>query len=221
MKKNKILEYGGYLLGIVMLLAFIVPDLFLPAGITGAFALAIFTQSCGENVSGAAKIFIAEKSVATAFTVTTGEISEVTGTTPFMRVDALQDSVSWVQAEEIVGLNNAKFTNTVEFDIMPPATATNTFLNALIDASPCGLFALIVDGNGSCWIVGYNSTDIRERPLKLQGINHPTGKGLSEAEGNTVRITLGNECGGIALPLDSTLTAAVVTTGDASICKWS
>ena len=218
---KKIIKFGGCIIGLALLVALIFPELFLPAGVTGAFALAIFTQTCGENVAGAAKIFIAEKTVAIAFTVATGEISAVTGTTPFMRVDALQDSVSWVQAEEIVGLNNSKFTNTVEFDIMPPATATNTFLNALIDASPCGLFALIVDGNGACWVVGYNSTDIRERPLKLESISHQTGKGLSEAEGNTVRITLKNECGGIALPLDATLTAAVVTTGDASICKWS
>jgi len=220
-EKNKILKYGGYVLGLVMLLAFFAPDLFLPAGITGAFSLAIFTQTCAKNVSGASKIFIAEKSVATAFTVASGEISAVTGTTPFKRVDAMQDSVTWSEVGELVGLNNWKITNTVEFDIMPPETETNTFLQALIDGSPCGLFALVVDGNGRCWIVGYNSTDIRERPLRLGGQDHKTGKGLSEAEGNTIHITLTNECGGISLPLDDTLNAAVVTTGDATICDWS
>jgi len=218
---KRLIKYSGYLLGIVLLLAFVFPDMFLPAGVTGAFALAIFTQTCAKNVSGASKIFIAEKSVATAFTVESGEITAVTGTTPFMRVDAMQDSVSWSEVGELVGLNNWKITNTVEFDIMPPATATNTFRQALIDGFPCGLFALIVDGNGACWVVGYNATDIRERPLKLKGDDHKTGKGLSEAEGNTIHITLENECGGIALPLNATLTASVVTTGDATICKWS
>ena len=202
-----------------MLIAFIAPDLFLPAGVTGAFALAIFTQTCAKNVSGASKVFIAEKSVATAFTITSGEISAVTGTTPFMKIDAMQDSVSWSQMGEKIGLNNWKITNTVEFDIMPQAKDTNTFLQALIDGSPCGFFALIIDGNGKCWVVGHNATDIRERPLRLNKQDHKTGKGLSEAEGNTVRITLENECGGLALPLDSTLTAAVLA-GTSTICKW-
>lgn len=183
-------------------------------------ALAIFTQTCQKNVSGASKVFIAEKSVATAFTITSGEISAVTGTTPFMRVDAMQDSVSWSEVGEKIGLNNWKITNTIEFDVMPPTKDTNTFLQALIDGSPCGLFALIVDGNGKCWIVGHNATDIRNRPLMLTKQDHKTGKGLSEAEGNTVRIALGNECGGLALPLDSTLTAAVLG-GTSTICKWA
>ena len=183
-------------------------------------ALAIFTQTCSKNVSGASKVFIAEKSVATAFTITSDEISAVTGTTPFMRVDALQDSVSWEESGERIGLNNWKVSNKVEFDVMPPAKATNTFLQALIDGSPCGFFALIVDGNGKCWVVGHNATDVRERPLRLSKQDHKTGKGLGEAEGNTIRITLENECGGLALPLDSTLTAAVLG-GSSTICKWS
>ena len=183
-------------------------------------ALAIFTQSCQKNVSGASKIFIADKAVATAFTITSGEISAVTGTTPFMRVDAIQDSVSWKEEGSRIGLNNWKVNNTVEFDIMPPAKDTNTFLQALIDGSPCGFFALIVDGNGKCWVVGHNATDVRERPLRLGKQTHDTGKGLSVAEGNTIRITMENECGGLALPLDSTLTAAVLA-GTSTICKWS
>ena len=217
---NKIMKYSSYVLGAVLLLILLFPQLFLEAGITGAFALAIFTQTCAKNVSGASKVFIAAKSVATAFTITTGEISAVTGTTPFMRVDAIQDSVYWNETGELIGLNNWKITNEVGFDIMPPATATNTFLQALIDGSPCGFFALIIDGNGACWVVGHNATDVRERPLRLKSQDHKTGKGLSEAEGNTIPIKLGNECGGIALPLDSTLTAAVLA-GTSTICKWS
>lgn len=183
-------------------------------------ALAIYTQSCAKNVSGASKIFIAEKAVATAFTITSGEISAVTGTTPFMRVDAIQDSVYWNETGEQVGLFNWKVTNEVGFDVMPPSKDTNTFLQALIDGSPCGFFALIVDGNGKCWVVGHNATDVRNRPLYLKKQDHKTGKGLSEADGNTIPVTLGNECGGIALPLDSTLTAAVLA-GTSTIIKWS
>jgi len=214
------IKYGGYIFGLILLLILLFPSTFLPAGVTMGFALAIFTQTCAKNVSGASKIFIAEKSVATAFTITSGEISAVTGTTPFMRIDALQDSVYWNETPERSGLNNIKVTNELGFRVMPPSKDTNTFLQALIDGSPCGFFALIVDGNGKCWVVGHNATDVRERPLRLTKQEKKTGLGLSEADGNTVLVTLGNECSGLALPLDSTLTAAVLG-GTSTICKWS
>ncbi len=183
-------------------------------------ALAIFTRTCAKNVSGASKVFIAEAAVVTAVTVASGEITAITGTTPFMRVDAEQDSVGWNQKEERIGTNNSKISNTIEFDVVPPSTATNTFLQALIDGSPCGLLALVQDGNGKVWLVGYNSTDAKARPLRLNNFDHNTGKGVSDEKGNTVPIQLYNECSGLALPLDATLTAAVVG-GTSTIVKWT
>jgi len=183
-------------------------------------ALGIFTQTCAKNVSGASKVFIAEKAVATAFTITSSEISAVTGTTPFMRVDTLQDSVSWSETGEQVGLNNWKITNEINFQVMPPSKDTNTFLQALIDGSPCGFFAIVLDGNGKAWCVGHNATDVRERPLRLKKQDKKTGKGLGEADGNTIPVTLGNECGGLALPFDSATTATILA-GTATFIKWS
>src|SRR5512133_3849673 len=160
-------------------------------------ALAIFTRTCAKNVSGASKVFIADASVVTAVTVTSGEVSAITGTTPFMRVDAEQDSVSWEQKEERIGTNNSKISNTIDFSVVPPSKDTNTFLQALIDGSPCGLLALIQDGNGKVWLVGYNATDAKARPLRLNNFTHATGKGVSEESGNTVPVQLYNECSGI------------------------
>src|SRR5664279_3528557 len=108
---TKLYKYAGVALGILLLLVLIFPHVFLPAGVSCAFALAIFTQVCGKNVSGASKIFIADKAVATAFTITSGEISAVTGTTPFQRIDAIQDSVNWKEETSRVGLNNIKVAN--------------------------------------------------------------------------------------------------------------
>lgn len=183
-------------------------------------ALAIFTRTCAKNVAGASKVFIAENSVITAITVASGEISVITGTTPFMRVDAEQDSVAWEQKVEKVGNNNVKVTQTIDFKVAPPATATNTFLQALIDGSPCGFFAIIQDGNGKCWLVGYNTTDLKARPLRVNTIDVKTGANPSDAEGALAAIQLMHEAGGIALPFDATLTAAIVG-GTSTIIKWT
>lgn len=183
-------------------------------------ALAIFTRTCSKNVSGASKIFIAESASVTAITETSGEISAITGTTPFMRVDAEQDSVSWSEKGEAVGTNNFKVTNTIDFDIVPPSKDTNTFKSALVAGSPCGLLALVVDGNGKVFMVGYNTTDKKLRPLRIKMTDQKTGKGLSDTAGQVVPIQLGNECADFCMPLDSTLTAAVLA-GTSTVIKWT
>lgn len=216
---NKLFKYGGILMGIALLLIMIFPSTFLPAGVTGAFALAIFVQTCQKNVSGASKIFIADKAAATAFVITSGEISGVTGAASFMRVDVVQDSLSWKETIERVGLNNIKVGNVIKFKIMPPNTATNVFRQALQDGSPCGYFTILMDGNGKCWLVGHNATDVRERPLRLKTDTKDTGEGLSNADGNTSIIELDNECAGMALPFDAANTATIIG-GTAAFCKY-
>ena len=73
---------------------------------------------------------------------------------------------------------------------------------------------------GKCWCVGHNATDIRNRPLTLRKQDKKTGKGLAEATGNTIPVMLGNDCSGLALPFDSTLTAAIIG-GSSTIIKWT
>jgi hypothetical protein len=180
-------------------------------------ALAPFIQACAKNVSGASLVYIADKSVATAFTVVSHEVTAVTGTTPFQRVDAVTDSVSWEEKVEPVGLNNLKVTNTIKFKVAPPKTATSTFLQALMDGSPCGFFAIIVDSNSQCWLVGHNEYDVRARPLKLKGQTQATGEGLSSADGNVVLVELGNECSGKALPFASGINATILAQSDSCL----
>jgi hypothetical protein len=183
-------------------------------------ALGIFTRACGKNVAGASKVFIAENASITSITMTAGEISAIGGTTPFQRIDAEQDSVSWEQTVEKVGNNNVKVTQKIELKVASPATATNTFLQSLIDGSPCGLFAIVIDGNGKCWLVGYNTTDLKNRPLRVESIAQKTGANPSDAEGALNTVVLSHEAGGIALPFDSTLTGQIVA-GTSTIIKWN
>ena len=207
-------------MGIALLFMLLFPNLFLPAGVTCAFALAIFTYTCTKNVSGVRKIWIAEKAVATAFTITSGEISAVTGTTPFMRVDTIQDSCHWTQKIAKVGKNNHKVDNLIEAIIRPLAKEGNTFLQALLDGSPCGFFVLVQNENNKCFIVGHSADDIRDRPLQLEAADYDSGAGIEADGGGNIAIKISGAMTGLALPLDSTLTAAVIG-GTSTIVKWS
>jgi hypothetical protein len=218
---KQLMKYGGWIVGLLLLVGMIFPHLFLPAGI-GCATLGIFTATCQKNVSGASVIYISDKTLATAFTISTTpfEITAITGTTPFYRVDTIQDSVEWNEEGARVGLNNWAIKNTINFDIMPPNKTTNIFLQSLLDDSPCGIYAIVLDGNGQAWVVGVNTVDGTNRPLRLGKQSHKTGKGLQVAEGNIIQISLDNECSGLAIPLNATLTAMVVA-GAGSILKTS
>jgi len=183
-------------------------------------ALAPFIRACAKNSSGTMAIFVAEKSVVTAITITSGEISAITGTTPFMRVDAAVGSMNWEQTDEKVGANNTKVSNLVEYALEQNNKAMNTHVQALIDASPCGLYAIVTDGNSQNWLVGYDATSLGRFPLKYSNGKQKTGKTLSEDGGQTKVIQLTNECAGLAIPFDTTLNGAI-NAGTSTIIKWT
>lgn len=215
-----LIKYGGMLFGLALLVGLVFsPELFFASG-TGIATLGIFARTCAKNVAGTQAIWIAEKSVVTAITVTSGEISAITGTTPFMRVDADQDKMNWEQTDEKVGANNVKFSNLVEFAISKLNKEMNTFVQALIDASPCGLYAIVKDGNGQNWLVGYDATSLTTRPLRYNNGKQKTGKLIGEEDGSTKVIQLTNECMGLAIPFDTTLNGAI-NAGNSTIIKWT
>ena len=208
-------------MGMALLCMLIFPHLFLPAGIIGSFALAIFTQVCAKNVSGASRILIADKASVTAVTITSNEITAITGSNAFMRIDTVQDSVQWKEDGAQVGLYNWKITNTINFDVMPPSKTTSTLLQALLDGLPCGFLAIIADSNGLCWLIGHNATDILNRPLRTAKQTHDTGKGIAVAGGNQITVELTNDCSGLAIPFTSAISATIIAGTESTFCKWS
>lgn len=172
-------------------------------------ALAKFARVCAKNISGCQAVYVADQALITVITVTAGEISALTGALGFKEIEADVDSISWDTTSEKVGIAGIVFKNVLKFVCSKMTTLLNTLRTALADGSPCGYLAIVTDGNGKNWLVGYTVNDLKTRPLRLQSETGKTGKGLSEADGNTVEFSLENECGGICLPLDATQSAAV------------
>ena len=183
-------------------------------------ALAKYAHTCVKNVSGASAVFVAEVAVVTAITVTAGEISAITGTTPFKEIDAEQDSIKWDENVEAVGKSNVKVTEQVEFKIAKPTKTSATLVQSLMDGSPCGFLAIVTDGNGQNWLVGYNATDGKNRPLRLSAAPRSTGQSPSDEAGQLITPTLLCEGSGIAIPFDTTLNAAI-NAGTSTIIDWN
>jgi hypothetical protein len=183
-------------------------------------ALVKYARVCAKNTGGASFIAVAEKASITAITVTSGEISAITGTTPFKEIDAEQDSIKWDEVIEKVGNSNVKVSETVEFGIAKPSKTNATLVQSLIDGSPCGFFAIVTDGNAQNWLVGYNAVDLMNRPLRLSASNRSTGQSPSDEAGQNIKPVLMSDGGGIAIPFDSTLNNAI-NAGTSTIIDWN
>jgi len=91
-----------------------------------------------------------------------------------------------------------------------PTTELNTFRDSLADASPCGILAIVTDGNGESWLVGYNETDGTNRPLRLVGDGLNSGAEPNEDNAQAVTIALEGVNGYLSLPFDDIEKAAII-----------
>jgi hypothetical protein len=203
-----------YILGFAILAISIAgilhPESLLPAGITGAFAIAVFQRACAKNVGGNATLFWTEMASMTSFSVTSGEISAVTpnAAARFMEAQGDIDSIMRKETGEGMG-NNIKYLHRLEVKFQKPSKELNTLRNALADASPCGILAIVQDNNGKCWLMGWNQTDLKLRGLRLKQDVIESGAKPSD-EANQCMIALETESGYVCLPFDATLSAAIL-----------
>lgn len=173
--------------------------------------LANYTKACAKNVGGNATVFLTEAANISTVTVTAGEISALSmasGKT-FHQLQADIDSI--VHTVEATGTRtNIGYTHKIEMKFMGPSTELNVLRDALVAASACGLVAIVQDGNGECWLVGYNETDGVNRALFVDADNLASGATPTDDGANVVTISLSTTTGYLSLPFDDTTKGTIV-----------
>lgn len=181
-------------------------------------AIAVYTKACEKNVGGNAAVFVTEASNLSSVTVTSGEISAITMASGETFHEAQADLDGVLHTQEGAGnANNIAYTHRVEMFFAKPSTALNTFRNSLADASPCGILAIVQDGNGNCWLVGYNETDGTNRPLRLVTDSMASGNSPTDEDSQRVTVAIEGANGYISLPFDATQKAAIAAESAAYI----
>ena len=173
-------------------------------------AIATYTKTCAKNVGGNSAVYLTEAANINAVTVTSGEISAITMDTGKTFHQVQHDLDGATHTQEGAGTKqNISYTHKVELKFQKPSVALNTLRDSLADGSACGMLAIVTDGNGTSWLVGWNQTDGINRALYLEADNMTSGAEPSEEDGQAVTITLTCVNGYLALPFDSTLGAEI------------
>ena len=185
-------------------------------------AIASYSKACSKNVGGNSAVYLTEASNVTDVTVTAGEITAAitmaTGKT-FQEVEADLDSV--IHTQEGTGTQqNIAYVHRVEMKFAKPSVSLNTLRDSLADASPCGIIAIVTDGNGVSWLVGYNATDGTNRALYLATDSLNSGAEPSEEDSQAITVALECQSGYLSLPFDSTI-GATITGGSAAFISYA
>lgn len=184
--------------------------------------IAVFARVCAKNVAGNSAVYITEAANLTAVTVSSGEITAaltMNGATTFKKIGADIDSIRRVEEEEGMGAN-IKITHRIEMKFSKASKELNTLRTALHDASPCGLIAIVTDGNGRSWLVGWNQSDTNTRGLKYRSGNLDSGVEPAQEDGNVLSMVLEGTSGYVAIPFDATI-GATITGGSAAFITYS
>ena len=181
-------------------------------GLSYAMAIAVYTKACTKNTGGNSRVFYTEAANVSSVTVTAGEVAAAitmaSGKT-FHEVQAEIDTV--IRTEVAAGRRtNISYTHRIEMKFGKPQTALNILSDALTDASACGLIAIVQDGNGNCWLVGYNETDTTNRGLYVVQDDTNSGAAPSDEEGNVVTIALETSSGFKDIPFDTSIKATII-----------
>ena len=121
----------------------------------------------------------------TAVSVTTGAVAK--------NYEFKEDTAEFKIAKN--GENGSvKFTNTIDFDIEKMDQECARSVQDLADKSYCGMVFFVqqqIDTTTQWWVVGYDPTNLKKRPVRLLGGEGTSGKKLDD--GNMETVSLGNE----------------------------
>lgn len=179
----------------------------MPQGIT-MFALANYDKTCTRNIAGNSLLYINEAANISTVTVVSGEVTALTTGSNFLTIDSDIDTL--VRSQEGTGKKgNMTYLHKIEAVFSYLTAALNTFRDALVTASSCGIIALVKDSNGVWWLVGWNEVDEGNRGLELISDADTSGKESSEDGGGEAVISLQRASGYLDLPVKSTSTVAI------------
>lgn len=169
-------------------------------------ALAKFHRQCAKNVSGNMNLFLTDAANVLQVTVTGGEVSDIvmTGAGAFYEIQADQNSIRRRQDSTRANKSFTNHTHNIEFNCSKPSTLLNVLNDALDDAQPCGLIAILMDSNGQGWLIGWSQSEGAKRPLYLEANTLDSGAGVTDT-GQKHQINLQGANDENDLPMDATI----------------
>jgi len=137
-------------------------------------ALLGLTRVCSQNKGGVKNIYIAEMASVTSMTLGTGILSYSTITMAtgalFKKYEFEEDTAAFKPVIE-ANKGASKITTTLDVDLGKMDLTERNAVQELLDANNCGFVIIVELNNGSLYVMGYNETDLKTRPVRITAGN--------------------------------------------------
>ena len=152
-------------------------------------SLAGYVRTCALQSGGMKKLYAAIVADVTTFTFSTPAYTAATMESGkvFKEYQFEPDSFELKEAVTIEN-RSKKVTHTIEFYLNKMSSTSRAAVQELVDASDCGIIALVEDNNGTKWNVGYSESHLKTRALELKSAATSSGKKLTDQNGTTITL---------------------------------
>lgn len=186
--------------------------------------IAKYLKTCGKNTPGNRQmVFLTEIENITSVTETTGKISAVTmkGGATMSRIQADIDTVQFTSEGTFKTAAGGETQNLI-MGFGNRSTELEKLRTSLIDAVPCGIAAVWVDGNGRAWLGGVTvaAKEGKERPFNSLTSSFDSGLTITDENSAKYTLTLSRTSGYPVTEFDATLTSAIIG-GTATFIDWT
>ncbi len=150
-----------------------------------------FSKVCESSSGGLLEVHLANVDDVTSFTLTGEDYTAVTmvATKVFYKFEFEQDTAEYRENVERSDTGAVSATHEVEFQITKMTSASRAAIQEIMDASPCGLIAIVKDGNGNQWTSGYSEVALLERPMRIASDTSATGKAFTDSNASIVMLS--------------------------------
>lgn len=182
-------------------------------------AIAVYLKTCSKNTAGNQSLFFIEVGNITSVTIAAGEVTAFTAAAGAVKeFDAEIDSIKFTME----GSGGSSFfqNNKIEARFAKLSKELVIAKKSLVDAVTCGAVAIVLDGNGQAFLVGWNATELGTRPLNKITANFDSGMKPSDEDTGAFTITLEGETGYDAVPFN-TATNATILGGTAAFITFN
>ena len=149
-----------------------------------------FTKSCTAKTSGVKNVHLVDEADLTSFTLTGDDYSAVVmvGGKVFKKYEFDSGEAESKETTNLVN-GNSEVIHELQFFLGRMSSASRKSVQEIIDASNCGMIAIMTDNNGIKWAIGYSENFLKEEPLRLTSGAHTTGKAKTDVSGRDVILT--------------------------------
>lgn len=151
-----------------------------------------FIKVCTKSNGGILTIGLIEKSafVGATLDATSDNYSAITvaASKKFLKYEFQEDEAEFKEDSKFEN-NSAAVTKYVIFKIPNMNAESRKAVQEIIDASYCGMIAIVTTPSGETFLVGYGEDVKAERPLRLSQSSGTTGKKMTDARGEEVTLS--------------------------------